>query len=102
MRVLNSIILLALLSASWLNAQNSHYWSQQYGNESLLLGLQLATKGTAGITVPTAPTTTVAAVRKRLRSLSASSEDIQIHPRFSIIVPGMKTFLPGHKKRPLA
>ncbi len=38
---MNKIIIIAALSilaSEVLNAQNSHYWTQQYGNQSLLLG----------------------------------------------------------------
>jgi len=38
MRVLISIGFLSFISMGWLGAQTAHYWSQQYGNRSLLLG----------------------------------------------------------------
>jgi hypothetical protein len=42
------------------------------------LGLQVFKNGTATALTPTAPTTTVAALRKRLRLLSTPSEDIRL------------------------
>ena len=63
----------------------SHGVSSQWDVDfARALGLQLITKGTATATVPTAPTTTVAAVKKRRRLLSTLSEDIQFYPKLKI------------------